>query len=155
MGSCQTVFGRNGGVILELLTLVFALLFVAQTVIFIIVYRRAVTRHAMKSDVTHVKSGKTDTPVAAEKPFRESEDVGRVELHSSAIAALRLIRERGGVISSDVSRELNLSREHAARLMKQLYEMGLVDRSGKPFKYSLTEKGAALVNSTVTRDKSV
>ncbi|MEM4189035.1 MAG: winged helix DNA-binding protein, partial [Candidatus Caldarchaeum sp.] len=74
-------------------------------------------------------------------------------LHDSALAALRLIRERGSVISSDVSRSLNLSREHAARVMKNLYEMGLVTRSGKPFKYSLTEKGLALIASKETDDQ--
>ena len=35
------------------------------------------------------------------------------------------------------------SREHAARLMKELYEKGLVSRnnSSKPFVYQLTEEG--------------
>jgi len=78
-------------------------------------------------------------------------------LNESALAALRLIRERRSVISSDVSRSLNLSREHTARLMKNLYEMGLVTRSGKPYKYSLTENGLSIIalNETKNHDSPI
>ncbi len=79
-----------------------------------------------------------------------------LNLHGSALAALRLIRERGSVISSDVSKSLNLSREHTARIMKNLYLKGLVTRSGKPFRYSLTARGLALLDSEkVAENKSV
>ncbi|MCS6785361.1 MAG: winged helix DNA-binding protein, partial [Candidatus Caldarchaeum sp.] len=93
------------------------------------------------------------TPMSPAKPAetKESEEKekagAREELHASAIAALKLINEKGSVISSDVSRSLNLSREHTARLMKTLYERGLVTREGKPFRYSLTDKGKAVLSS--------
>ncbi|MCS6770094.1 MAG: winged helix DNA-binding protein [Candidatus Caldarchaeum sp.] len=121
------------------MTFVFALLFFAQTAVFVFLYRRAVMRRDVSRDaVNHI------TPETGEESkIGEKQEAA---LPTSALAALALIRERGSVISSDVSRGLNLSREHTARLMKSLYERGLVDRSGKPFRYSLTEKGQAILN---------
>ncbi|MCS7134023.1 MAG: winged helix DNA-binding protein [Candidatus Caldarchaeum sp.] len=129
---------------MEALTLFFAGLFVVQTVIFIILYRRAVTRHS----ITPISPAKPAETKEYTKESEEKEKAGaRAELHASAIAALRLINERGSVISSDVSRALNLSREHTARLMKTLYVRGLVKREGKPFRYTLTEKGRQALSS--------
>ncbi|MEM4302477.1 MAG: winged helix DNA-binding protein [Candidatus Caldarchaeum sp.] len=139
---------------LEALTAVFALLFLAQTAIFIYLYKRALTNR----DVTVKMENHTTsqqllyTPQATSYPTTPEKREELPTLNESALAALRLIRERGSVISSDVSRSLNLSREHTARIMKNLYEMGLVLRSGKPFKYSLTEKGLALAASHETKN---
>ena len=46
--------------------------------------------------------------------------------------------------SRDIQVTLGKSREHTSRLMKKLYEDGLVERKGstRPFRYSLTAKGA-------------
>ncbi|MEM2096498.1 MAG: winged helix DNA-binding protein [Candidatus Caldarchaeum sp.] len=141
---------------MEALTAVFTILFMTQTAVFIFLYRRA----SANRDITHGK----ENHVASQQPRRtlqppsNHETAGKSDempmLHDSALAALRLIREKGSVISSDVSRSLNLSREHAARVMKNLYEMGLVARSGKPFKYSLTEKGLAIVASEEAENDS-
>lgn len=114
----------------------------AQTLIFLYVYRRAVTHHG----VTQQKSQQITQESPSQKPLRQ--ESGDVEaLHPSALAALRLIEERGEVMSSDVSKALNLSREHTARLLKSLNDRGYVKREGKPFRYMLTEKGLAAVKS--------
>jgi len=144
---------------LEALTAVFALLFLTQTAIFIYLYRRAVTN----GDVTVKRENHTTSQQPAQNPQPTSYPAtpGKTKemptLNESALAALRLIRERRSVISSDVSRSLNLSREHTARLMKNLYEMGLVTRSGKPYKYSLTENGLSIIalNETKNHDSPI
>ncbi|MEM0440349.1 MAG: winged helix DNA-binding protein [Candidatus Caldarchaeum sp.] len=135
---------------MEVLTAVFALLFVTQTAVFIYLYRRAVTNRdiTQKDKENHTPSG----PQQTHETTNRSKSYDKPTLHSSAIAALRLIREKGSVTSRDVSRSLNLSREHTARVMKNLYEMGLVTRSGKPFKYNLTEKGLAIIASNSTKN---
>ena len=57
---------------------------------------------------------------------------------------LQLITEKP-MTSRDIQVTLGRSREHISRLMKKLYEDGLVDRNDgtRPFRYSLTEKGRA------------
>ncbi|MDJ0271647.1 MAG: winged helix DNA-binding protein [Candidatus Caldarchaeum sp.] len=127
---------------MDTVTLVFSALFVAQTLIFLYVYRRAVTHHG----VTQQKSQEITQERPRQETLRE-EGGGVEELHPSALAALRLIEERGNVMSSDVSKALNLSREHTARLLKSLHDRGYVKREGKPFRYMLTEKGLAAVKS--------
>jgi len=116
---------------MEAITLLFAVLFLAQTAIFVFLYRNAVTRR----DITEKKASKTEN-----QPETKEEDKD-APLNESALKALQLIRERGSVTSRDVSRSLGLSREHTARVMKSLHEKGLVLRNGKPFKYSLTPQG--------------
>ncbi|MEM0348759.1 MAG: winged helix DNA-binding protein [Candidatus Caldarchaeum sp.] len=128
---------------METVTLVFSALFVAQTLIFIYVYRRAVTRHGITQQRSQKITQERDTP----QPAIEERAHGEEELHPSALAALRLIHERGEVMSSDVSRALNLSREHTARLLKSLHDRGYVKREGKPFRYILTDRGLAVVKS--------
>ncbi|MEM4172623.1 MAG: winged helix DNA-binding protein [Candidatus Caldarchaeum sp.] len=132
---------------MEALVLVFVCLFFTQTVVFVYLYRRAV----MQRDVMVGSDIQPRSVRGSEKPV-DAEEAG---LTGSALAALRLIRDRGSVMSSDVSRSLSLSREHTARLLKSLYEKGLVNRSGKPFRYSLTEKGLEFVSSeTMDVDRS-
>lgn len=115
----------------------------AQTLIFLYVYRRAVTHHG----VTQQKSQQITQERPSQKPLRQESGDVLEALHPSALAALRLIEERGEVMSSDVSKALNLSREHTARLLKSLHDRGYVKREGKPFRYMLTEKGLAAVKS--------
>jgi len=139
---------------MEVLTAFFALLFVTQTVLFIYLYKRALTQRDVtpKSQKTSQDTATKDITIPAlDIQSSQNNQEERIVLHSSAMAALRLIKEKGSVISSDVSRSLNLSREHTARIMKSLYLKGLVTRSGKPFRYSLTEKGLALLESSESR----
>ena len=55
---------------------------------------------------------------------------------------LHLITQRD-MTSRDIKITLNKSREHTARLMKELFENGYVERRAgtKPFVYSITKKG--------------
>ena len=52
--------------------------------------------------------------------------------------------------SRDIQITIGRSREHTSRLMKRLYEDGLVERNvkSKPFTYRITDKGKARINNT-------
>ena len=129
---------------MEYVTAFFAFLMVLQTIIFLLLFRRAV----MQLDITRLEG--------LASRLQEIElrlagvAVGSTEptLNDSALTALKLIGERGSVTASDVKVELKLSREHVARLLKNLYEMGLVTREGKPFRYSLTDNAKSILNRT-------
>lgn len=97
---------------------------------------------ALPRDVTITR------PVA---PLSESQTRSRadsqVKLDDTQVAALTSLRERPqttiqilAVLKAAVGVE---SREHAARVMKYLFDQGLVSRddSNKPFTYRLTEEG--------------
>lgn len=81
----------------------------------------------------------------SEAPIQPTE--GGVELDKTERLALSLLS--GGPLATPdilkglVSKGGPRSREHAARLMKELFEKGLVSRnnSSKPFVYQLTEEG--------------
>jgi len=66
------------------------------------------------------------------------------ELDSNDITehVLRLITEKS-MTSRDIQRALKRSREHTSRMMKKLFDDGLVERNTKtkPYTYSITEKG--------------
>ena len=64
------------------------------------------------------------------------------DLIASEKAALKFL-ERGTRSTNEIRVMLDRSREHTARLMKGLYDRGLVERdqSQKPFVYRLTEAG--------------
>lgn len=64
------------------------------------------------------------------------------ELDETQVAALRLLSE-SSKDTRQLTDALKKSREHTARTMKELFEMGLVARnnSTKPFVYQLTELG--------------
>ena len=66
----------------------------------------------------------------------------RAELDASEVAVLALIKD-GPKNTRQLTDSLKLSREHTARMMKELFERGLVvrDDSSKPFVYQLTEEG--------------
>jgi predicted transcriptional regulator len=53
----------------------------------------------------------------------------------------------GEMTSRDIQITIGRSREHTSRLMKRLFEEGLVERNikKKPFTYKITEKGLAVV----------
>ena len=64
-------------------------------------------------------------------------------------AALRFLSE-GPRKTPELMAGTGRSREHTARLMRSLYDRGLVERdeSSKPFVYRLTEKGRGLVSGS-------
>jgi predicted transcriptional regulator len=61
---------------------------------------------------------------------------------------LRLITTRE-MTSRDIQITIGRSREHTSRLMKRLFEEGLVQRNNKtkPFTYQITEKGKAKIGN--------
>jgi DNA-binding MarR family transcriptional regulator len=65
-----------------------------------------------------------------------------VELDETQLAALKLLSE-APKNTRQLTDALQKSREHTARSMKELFEMGLVKRkdSSKPFVYELTDEG--------------
>ena len=78
------------------------------------------------------------TPQAQKRPNMSNSDVTDY--------VLQLITDNP-MTSRDIQVTLGKSREHTSRLMKKLYEDGLVERKSgvRPFRYSLTEKGNAKV----------
>ena len=118
-------------------TIVFAVLFLAQTLIYILLLRRVVTSHGATPPTT---------PYVRENSSEENDYQGIV-VPNAAVEALRLLKSRSdGMTSSDISHVLGRSREHTARAMKLLYERGLVERRGKPFRYYITEKGVRFLD---------
>ena len=69
-----------------------------------------------------------------------------IDLDATEKTALKFL-EGGAVPTTDITKKLGRSREHTARLMKALYDRGLVERdeSAKPFVYRLTEAGKRLL----------
>jgi len=64
------------------------------------------------------------------------------QLDETQLSALKLLSE-SPKSTRQLTDTLKKSREHTARIMKGLYELGLVSRndSSKPFVYQLTEEG--------------
>lgn len=64
------------------------------------------------------------------------------ELDATEKTALKFL-EDGAKSTPDITKRVGRSREHTARLMKSLFDRGLVERdqSSKPFVYKLTEAG--------------
>lgn len=94
-------------------------------------------------------------PVAEEKPdvglapgpaqpreLQGSQPPQGSTLDPTQLKALDLLKD-APKSTSEIVKALGKSREHTARLMKDLFEMGLVQRnaSSKPFVYQLTEAG--------------
>jgi hypothetical protein len=79
-------------------------------------------------------------PPGAEAELDKTEKLALSLLSGGALATPDILK---GLISKGGPR----SREHAARLMKELFEKGLVSRnnSSKPFVYQLTEEGKRLL----------
>lgn len=79
-------------------------------------------------------------PVAVQQ---QSQPKSRVRaLEKTQLAALGLLA-RNAMSTIEIMRALDRSREHTARLMKGLFDRGLVirDDSKKPFVYTLTQEG--------------
>ena len=74
-------------------------------------------------------------------------DAPRMEHVNPTIHVLQLITDKT-MTSRDIQVTLNRSREHTSRLMKKLFEDGLVERNieTKPYTYSITEKGRTKID---------
>jgi len=67
-----------------------------------------------------------------------------LELDETQLSAIRLLSQKE-MNTREITDALNKSREHTARIMKALFEWGLVTRDDKrkPFVYKLTDAGRA------------
>ena len=103
-------------------------------------------REQKQADVTPPKSdtqqpGSQVTQRESQKPLPPEPPVALDETH---LAAIRLLTD-APKNTRQLTDALNKSREHTARIMKELFEAGLVRRndSTKPFVYQLTDLGRA------------
>ncbi len=106
------------------------------------------------SDVTKPEPTTQQPELLASQPeSQESQAKPQLELDKTQQMALGLLSS-GPVATPDILKGLTgrggpKSREHVARLMKELFELGLVRRNdtSKPFVYQLTDEGRRLLNS--------
>ena len=85
-----------------------------------------------------------------EKPV-STPKIPNIEHTNPTNYVLHLITNKA-MTSRDIQITLKKSREHTSRLMKKLFEEGLVQRNteSKPYTYSITEKGIAKVEEVAT-----
>lgn len=119
--------------------LVFISLFLLQTAVYTYLLLRLRRRLLKAKPIQAIVS-----PKLLLSASRDVTELKRVP--DSVIQALRVLRE-APLSAREVSLRLRLSREHTARLLKRMVEEGLVERSGKPYRYSLTELGARLLDA--------
>jgi predicted transcriptional regulator len=77
--------------------------------------------------------------VKEEKP---KERMQNMQFNNATDHVLRLITEKS-MTSRDIQVTIGRTREHTSRMLKKLFEEGLVERdmSTKPFSYKITDKG--------------
>ena len=81
--------------------------------------------------------------VKEEKP---KEKISNMQFGSATDHILRLITEKP-MTSRDIQVTIGRTREHTSRMLKKLFEDGLVERdmSTKPFTYKITDKGLSRI----------
>ena len=82
------------------------------------------------------------------KEEKLKERVHNMSFGSAIEYVLRLITEKP-MTSRDIQVTIGRTREHTSRMMKKLFEEGLVERNmrTKPFTYKITEKGLVRIGS--------
>ncbi len=85
------------------------------------------------------------------KEEKPKERVHNMNFGSATDYVLRLITEKP-MTSRDIQVTIGRTREHTSRMMKKLFEEGLVERDmqSKPFTYKITEKGLIRIGSLKT-----
>ena len=85
--------------------------------------------------------------IVVEKPVLVP-NISNIEHVSPTDSVLHLITNKA-MTSRDIQITIKKSREHTSRLMKRLFENGLVQRNTetKPYTYSITEKGKSKITS--------
>ena len=88
-------------------------------------------------------SGLTEDKLSAN--LNESQDTAP-QIHDSKMKVLLAAMEHE-ITARDVMLQLNVTREHASRLLAQLYTEGYLIRTNdkKPFKYIISDKGKSLL----------
>jgi len=93
--------------------------------------------------------------IAVEKPISVPK-IPNIEHVSPTDYVLHLITTKA-MTSRDIQVTTKRSREHTSRLMKKLFESGLVQRNTetKPYTYSITEKGKSKVEDVISNSTVV
>ena len=104
-----------------------------------------------KNEVVVIK----EPEVIVEKPVFVP-NIPNIEHVSPTDYVLRLITNKA-MTSRDIQITTKRSREHTSRLMKKLFESGLVQRNTetKPYTYSITEKGKSKVEVVTSNPTTV
>ena len=91
-----------------------------------------------------------ESEIVPKKPV-STPKIANIEHTNPTNYVLHLITNKA-MTSRDIQITLKKSREHTSRLMKKLFEEGLVQRNteSKPYTYSITEKGIARVGEVET-----
>lgn len=145
---------------MDTLTLVFVMLFVTQATVFNILLRRAYQRTApnpgsydsvttelakIREALSRIENRLSTLNDATNAPDRVAAEE---DFNQTFYRVLELLRTDGPSSSSELSARLNRSREHVSRILKNLYVRGLVTRTGKPFKYRVTDKGLSFLENS-------
>jgi predicted transcriptional regulator len=91
-----------------------------------------------------------DPEIVLEKQI-STPNLSNIEHVSPVNYVLQLITNKA-MTSRDIQITTKRSREHTSRLMKKLFESGLVQRNTetKPYSYSITEKGKMKINDIIS-----
>lgn len=89
-------------------------------------------------------------PVIQVKEDKPKDKTASVQFGNVTDYILRLITEKQ-MTSRDIQITIGRTREHTSRMLKKLFEDGLVERdmSTKPFSYKITDKGMAKIGITI------
>jgi predicted transcriptional regulator len=87
-------------------------------------------------------------PPVVTKEEKPKERIQNMQFGNATDYVLRLITEKP-MTSRDIQITIGRTREHTSRMLKKLFEEGLVERdmSTKPFTYKITEKGLLRIGS--------
>jgi|GEM_PF-450843 len=145
---------------MDALVLIFVVLFVTQTMIFYALLRKASAHRGMTSNpgscdaITNELAKIKETLSRIENRLNAPNDTSSVlekvveeDFNQTCYRVLELLKTEGPSSSSELSIKLSRSREHVSRILKNLYMKGLVTRTGKPFKYRITDKGLSFLEN--------
>ena len=101
-------------------------------------------------EVQHVEKPESHEVPSESQQYRSS-DIGVAlskQLDATQMTVVGLLGTRA-MDTREITNALNKSREHTARIMKELFERGIVKRttSEKPFTYELTDRGRGYLST--------
>jgi len=93
-------------------------------------------------------ASRANIPIETSRATIVASQVAPIEGTETEVRVLRLLAE-GPRTSAQIKEEVGRSREHTARMMKALFDRGLVIRNdrNKPYVYEITESGKSYVAS--------
>ena len=96
----------------------------------------------LQAQIPRLVEPKPQLEAPAQVKEKPKERVHNMNFGSATEYVLRLITEKP-MTSRDIQITIGRTREHTSRMMKKLFEEGLVERDmqTKPFTYKITEKG--------------